>query len=160
MTSRGVVQALRITILRQAYRGAYWTLWAFSLVAHPRGRGVKGLIRNGGEVLFVRHTYGPYEWELPGGGQHRHELPGEAVARELREELGIEVTTAVLLGTGNGPRQYANNCVTFFTIDIANRDLQPDPVEIAEVRWSDPADPPLPLGWYAADVLRRARAQP
>ncbi len=150
-------------ILRRLYRAAYWALWAFALVAHPRGRGVKGLITNGGDVLFVRHTYGPREWELPGGGQHRHEQPDEAIARELREELGIEVTDLVALGAGNGPRQYRNNRVSFFTIELASRDVQPDPVEIAEVRWADPADPPRPLGWYAADALRRnggAPAQP
>lgn len=155
--------ALRVTILRQLYRAAYWALWAFALVAHPRGHGVKGLITNGGAVLFVRHTYGPYEWELPGGGQHRHERPDEAIARELREELGIEVTNPVALGAGNGPRQYRNNRVSFFTIELASRAVQPDPVEIAEVRWADPADPPRPLGWYAADALRRnggAPAQP
>ena len=116
---------------------------------------MKGLVTNEGSLLFVRHTYGPREWELPGGGQRRHELPGEALARELREELGIEVSDPVLLTTFNGPRQYSNNRVSFFGVTLTNRDIKRDPVEIAEVRWCDPADPPRPLGWYAQEALRR-----
>jgi ADP-ribose pyrophosphatase YjhB (NUDIX family) len=116
---------------------------------------VKGLVTNEGSLLFVRHTYGPREWELPGGRQRRHELPGEALARELREELGIEVSDPVLLTTFNGPRQYSNNRVSFFGVALTSRDIKRDPVEIAEVRWCDPTDPPRPLGWYAQEALRR-----
>lgn len=122
---------------------------------HPQGRGVKGLVSNDGALLFVRHTYGPYEWELPGGGQRRHELPREALSRELSEELGIEVSDPVALGTFNGPAQYRNNVVTYFDVAVPDRDISMNPVEIAEVRWCDPGDPPRPLGWYAQEALRR-----
>jgi 8-oxo-dGTP pyrophosphatase MutT (NUDIX family) len=141
--------------LRQVYRAGYWLLWAQALLTRPHGRGVKGLVTNGGALLFVRHTYGPREWELPGGGQRRHESPPQAISRELREELGLEVTDPVALGTFNGPHQYANNVVTYFSVALSSRAVRPDPIEIAEVRWCDPADPPRPLGWYAREALRR-----
>ena len=140
--------------LRQVYRVGFWVLWARALVVHPHARGVKGLITNDGAVLFVRHTYGPREWELPGGGQHRHELPREALIRELREELGIEVSDPVELGTFHGPRQYSGNVVVYFGVELADREIRIDRVEIAEASWCDPAAPPLPLGWYAREVLR------
>jgi 8-oxo-dGTP pyrophosphatase MutT (NUDIX family) len=116
---------------------------------------VKGLVTNDGALLFVRHTYGPHEWELPGGGQRRHELPREALTRELREELAIEVSDPVALGTFKGPAPYRNNVVTYFGVAVADRDIRMNPVELAEVRWCDPADPPRPLGWYAQEALRR-----
>ena len=148
-------ELVRNAVLRQIYRAGYRVLWARALATHPHGRGVKGLIQNDGAVLFVRHTYGPHEWEFPGGGQQRNEPPHEAIARELREELGIEVSDPQTLGTLNGPNQYANNLVTVFSFVVADRSVQPDPVEIAEVRWCPPSDPPHPLGWYAQEILRR-----
>jgi 8-oxo-dGTP diphosphatase len=34
----------------------------------------------------------PLRWEFPGGKVHRTEAPADALARELREELGVEST--------------------------------------------------------------------
>ena len=146
---------MRNAALRQAYRAGFWVLWVAALVRRPHALGVKALLKNGGDVLLVRHTYGFNEWELPGGGQRRHETPRQAITRELREELGIEVADVNELGTCNGPKQYRNNVVSFFGIELASRSLTPDPVEIAEVRWCDPSDPPQPLGWYATEALAR-----
>jgi 8-oxo-dGTP diphosphatase len=41
-----------------------------------------------GRVLLVRPTYKP-SWEIPGGVVETDESPAAAVAREVREELGI-----------------------------------------------------------------------
>jgi 8-oxo-dGTP pyrophosphatase MutT (NUDIX family) len=149
------VRILPKALQRRIYRIGYRVLWARALVTSPHGHGVKGLVHNGGDVLFVRHSYGPHEWEMPGGGQHRHEEPREAVARELREELGIVASRPVTLGSVNGPNQYRNNVVTFFSVEVEERRLAPDGVEIAEVRWCRPEAPPEPLGWYAREALRR-----
>lgn len=39
----------------------------------------------------------PNMWELPGGGRERNESPFECVAREVYEELGIQLTEDCLL---------------------------------------------------------------
>ncbi|MFE3069161.1 NUDIX domain-containing protein [Streptomyces sp. NPDC059247] len=49
-----------------------------------------------GRVLVVNPTY-KQGWDLPGGMVEANEPPEEAVGRELREELGLEVTLHGLL---------------------------------------------------------------
>jgi len=55
------------------------------------------LVRDGsGRVLLVEPTYKP-NWEIPGGAVDEGESPRECVVREVREELGLEVTPGRLL---------------------------------------------------------------
>ena len=48
-----------------------------------------------GRVLLIRRAHDVYldpgRWELPGGKMEHGELIGEALAREVREETGLEV---------------------------------------------------------------------
>jgi len=50
---------------------------------------VKALIRNGDSIL-LQHEPAPKDWwDMPGGGIDFSETPQEALARELREEMGF-----------------------------------------------------------------------
>lgn len=49
-------------------------------------------------VLLARQSYGRRGWELPGGGRQPKESLEQAVRRELREEIGVEVTSVELCG--------------------------------------------------------------
>jgi ADP-ribose pyrophosphatase YjhB (NUDIX family) len=49
-----------------------------------------------GRILLVDPTYKP-AWDLPGGMAEANEPPSEAVRRELREELGLDITIGDLL---------------------------------------------------------------
>ncbi len=60
---------------------------------------VAGILRRDGRVLLVhrlpdRQWY-PDAWDLPGGHVHDAERPRDALVRELREELGVEVAVPV-----------------------------------------------------------------
>jgi ADP-ribose pyrophosphatase YjhB (NUDIX family) len=58
---------------------------------------IKGVcVRADGRVLLCRNHRGT--WELPGGRPEIGELFPDAVTREIREETGVEVTVARLLG--------------------------------------------------------------
>src|SRR4051812_28694184 len=68
----------------------HWTV-RFS---HPRFAVTAGAIvtDSGGRVLLLKHRFRPGSgWGLPGGFVEQGEQPEEALRRELREEIGLEV---------------------------------------------------------------------
>lgn len=63
--------------------------------SRPRKLVVAALIRRGGQVLISRRRADqamPSLWEFPGGKVEPGEAPTEALEREVREELGCDVT--------------------------------------------------------------------
>lgn len=67
----------------------------------PSGfRSTAALIRQGERLFFVKRPRGgdlSECWELPGGKVDAGEEPEEALARELREELGLEARVGALV---------------------------------------------------------------
>ena len=66
----------------------------------------KALVLNSrGEVLILRRSSTdsarPHDWDLPGGGIDPGEEPGQAVLREIAEEVSISLTADAirLIGT-------------------------------------------------------------
>ena len=51
-----------------------------------------------GRILLVRHTYGPRNWELPGGLSLAGEDPASTARRELLEETGLDLEAGQLAG--------------------------------------------------------------
>ena len=56
-------------------------------------RVVAAIIRDRGRIFATQRGYGPYKdgWEFPGGKIEPGETPGEALKREIREELDTEI---------------------------------------------------------------------
>ncbi len=59
---------------------------------HPKKRVAVGamLFNEKGELLIVKPTYKDH-WSLPGGIVDDHESPAAALAREVEEEIGLQV---------------------------------------------------------------------
>jgi 8-oxo-dGTP diphosphatase len=68
---------------------------SISAQGFPKARIVAALLRDGNRVLLCHRSperrWYPDVWDLPGGHVEPGELPGAALARELREELGIDI---------------------------------------------------------------------
>ena len=63
-------------------------------------RVVAGIIEQDGRVLICRRQAGKIfagKWEFPGGKMRASETPRQALARELREELGVAPSIGDLL---------------------------------------------------------------
>lgn len=56
---------------------------------------VKGIVVRGDTVVLLRNRRG--EWELPGGKLELGESPERCVAREIEEELGLDVAPTTLV---------------------------------------------------------------
>lgn len=70
-----------------------WALYVAVRIFAPRQRiGVLAVVeRDDGALLLGRHVFRPGSpWGLLGGWLHRGEAPDAAIARELREELGVD----------------------------------------------------------------------
>lgn len=94
------------------------------------------VLRDGDRVLVIRR--GPAAersgyWAPPSGRIEPGETQADAVVREAREELGLEVRPrAKVWECPTDDRRYT---LHWWTADAAGGELVPDSGEVAEVRW-------------------------
>jgi 8-oxo-dGTP diphosphatase len=99
------------------------------------------LIGPDGRTLLVRKR-GTEAFMQPGGKIEAHELPIHALARELEEELGLDIdpAQAIFLGQFSAPAANEPGYVVRAEIFLLTIDAQVIPAaEIEEVLWIDPA---------------------
>ena len=110
---------------------------------------VAGVIRDArGRVLLARRTEGrdlSGSWEFPGGKVEPGEAPEAALARELREELGIEATIGAPLI--DVPQRYPHKRLRLDVRDIASWSGTPRGLDGQALAWVPPhklVDYPMP----------------
>jgi 8-oxo-dGTP pyrophosphatase MutT (NUDIX family) len=91
-----------------------------------------------GEVLLLKHSYGPKAWGLPGGGMKAGEDPEECAKREVFEEVGLELDELHLLGVLQERLSGSPHTSHVFMAKVSETPL-PDGREILEARFF-PAD--------------------
>ena len=91
-----------------------------------------------------RDDTSPLKWEFPGGKVEEGETPETALARELREELGVTLIQSVPIGSVK--HQYAGQNdmleIQFYAAAIAEPDARPEKFE--RIAWVLPRE----LGEY------------
>lgn len=106
--------------------------------AYPRvSPAMMVLVRRGPAILLARHARGP-RWSALAGFLEAGESIEEAVHREVREEVGLEVKDLRYFASQSWPFPHSLMCA--FTAEYAGGELAPDEAEIDEARWFGPGD--------------------
>jgi ADP-ribose pyrophosphatase YjhB (NUDIX family) len=104
---------------------------------------------------LLRRAHAPWHgrWCAPSGFCDGPEHPIDTAERETLEEAGLEIRVVGYLGTWISP--YADDGVEtdeyvsvqyYAATPVGEPTLEPNPAEVSETGWFDPADPPLGLG--------------
>jgi 8-oxo-dGTP pyrophosphatase MutT (NUDIX family) len=118
--------------------------WVVRAIAPSYTVGAMAIIeRADGCRLFVRHVYRQH-WGVPGGLLERGETPEVAVAREVKEEVGLDIQ---LLGEPavvvDAHPQRVDIVFRARPVDEAKvADMAPGSPEIEEARWFPPDQTP------------------
>ncbi|MDQ3930210.1 MAG: NUDIX domain-containing protein [Chloroflexota bacterium] len=121
--------------------------------------GVIALIQDeAGRVLLFKHTYrGNKPWGLPGGSLQPGESLEGCLARELREETGMEIVVDRLLSAAAHPARRRVDTIFSCRLADGNRLERFRPsAEVSEARFF--ALDELPQGMYAGHERLIARA--
>jgi len=120
-----------------------------------RTRGAKVMVFNSaGELLLIRNSYGAsHLFLLPGGGIGRRETPEAGAAREIKEEVGLEVRKLTRVSVHANTAEWKRDTITLFTAE-AEGEPRIDRFEVAEARFF-PLDA-LPENISAATLRRIA----
>ncbi len=104
-------------------------------VTRPLSLGVKALVVDDQDrVLLVRHTYQP-GWHIPGGKVEKRETLPVAAARELKEEVGVDVPpqSGQLFSIYANFGEYKSDHITMYVFKVnGNEKLSPRRFEIAD----------------------------
>jgi len=101
------------------------------------------LINEYGKVLInerpVGKDYAGY-WEFPGGKVDKGETPEEAIIRELKEEINIDVTGSCLAPLSFTEKQYDNYYVVVLLYVCRRWNGHIMPMEEQELAWVNPKE--------------------
>mgnify|MGYP005852441893 CR=1 FL=1 len=122
----------------------------------PRHRVVVGaLIERAGQILCHQRPpghWGAGKWEFPGGKIDPGEDPREALERECREELAVEVRAGAVLDVQSHTYSDLGPLILlFFWCRLVDESAEPESLEGGAIRWCT-REEMQELDWLDADV--------
>jgi NAD+ diphosphatase len=130
------------------------------LISYPRiSPAIIVLVERDGKILLARaHRHPPGFYSVLAGFVEPGETLEEAVAREIKEEVGIEVTDINYFGSQPWP--YPNSLMVAFTCTYSGGDITIEKEELEDAGWYTPDNlPPIPpkisiarqlIDWFGA----------
>ncbi len=103
----------------------------------------------------MKHNYGKFNWELPGGLSELNESAGDTAKREVLEETGLDATVERLTGVYYEPNNDMHHFV-FTCKVVANQQPQPDTKEVTECKYWAVDDLPLPISDFTISRIQDA----
>lgn len=112
---------------------------------------VAAIIHRRNEIFATQRGYGNYKdwWEFPGGKIEPGETPEEALVREIKEELAIDITVDKYITTVEYDYPEFHLVMDCFWCSIKNGELKL--LEHEDARWM-PLDDLKQVNWLPADV--------
>jgi 8-oxo-dGDP phosphatase len=136
---------------RLAYENDWITVWHDVVTRPDGGAGVYGVVHfanlaagvvvldDADRVLLVgqhRYTLDVMSWEIPEGGVGAGETPLDGIARELREETGVEADGWRELARVHLSNSVSDEAGVVYAAHAVSRGTPaPEPTEQIEVRW-------------------------
>lgn len=102
-----------------------------------------GVVLHAGRVLLTQRKEGTHlagAWEFPGGKVEPDEDPKHAVARELREELGIDVEVGDILEVTFHRYPEKSVLLLFYEATLHPLSPEPRPIDVADLVWAGPSE--------------------
>jgi RimJ/RimL family protein N-acetyltransferase/8-oxo-dGTP pyrophosphatase MutT (NUDIX family) len=124
----------------------------------------QGLIRNSAnEILLCELTY-KQEWDLPGGVVDPHESPAQAVIREVREEMQVEVFPQSLVAVNWLPswRGWDDAMLCVFDLGVDDQVIERsrlEPRELRALHWCTLDEVEHRAAAYVTRMLKRLEHQ-
>jgi ADP-ribose pyrophosphatase YjhB (NUDIX family) len=144
-----------VPVVEEGHRRVRCSRCGWTYYANPVPAAVAVVIE-GGRLLLGRRARAPYAgtWDLPGGFLEAGELPAAGLRREIREELGVGVRRATLIGFATdryGPRGFVVLTALYRVRPATRRVRAAD--DVSEVRWFPLAS--IPYRQIAFPAIRR-----
>ena len=113
---------------------------------------VAGIIQEGEKIFATQRGYGDYKdfWEFPGGKMEAGETPCQALARELKEELAIDVDVGEFVCTVDYDYPAFHLTMHCYFCTIRGGKV-PELLEHEAARWLSAAELHC-VNWLPADV--------
>jgi 8-oxo-dGTP diphosphatase len=104
-----------------------------------------GVVLEKGRVLLTQRKVGAHlegMWEFPGGKVESGEDPRDALVRELREEIGVDVVVGEAIDVTFHRYDDADKSVLLLFFEAVRKEnsAEPSALDVAAFRWADVAE--------------------